>query len=85
MRPNGKRLARLIWLGAIIILIGDLASVSWSNAATMIATPDIDHIVGLVALVYAQARSLILALSLLAGISAIVETLDKIQRSASGQ
>jgi len=85
MRPNGKRLARLIWLGAIVVLIGDLAAAPWSDIARMLATPDIDHIAGLVALVYAQARSLILALSLLAGISAIVETLDKIQRSASGQ
>jgi hypothetical protein len=83
MRPNGKRLARLIWTGAIIILIGDLAAVPWNDISRLLATPDIDHVVGLVGLVYAQARSLILALSLLAGISAIVETLDKIQRNAT--
>ena len=83
MRPTGKRLARLIWMGALIILIGDLAGISWSNVAAMLATPDFDHMAELVALVYAQARSLILALSLLAGLSAIVETLDKIQRNAA--
>jgi hypothetical protein len=83
MRPNGKRLARLIWMGAIIILIGDLAAAPWNDIARMLATPDIDHVAGLVGLVYAEGRSLILALSLLAGISAIVETLDKIQGSAT--
>ena len=84
MRPSGKRLARLIWMGAIIILIGDLASVPWSEVARKIADPNIDHVFGLAELVYSQARSLILALALLAGLSAMVETLDKIQRSASG-
>ena len=84
MRPSGKRLARLIWMGAIIILIGDLASVPWSEVASKIADPNIDHIIGLVELVYGQARSLIIALSLLAGLSAMVETLDKIQRNAPG-
>ena len=84
MRPNGKRLARLIWMGAIIVLIGDLAAAPWSDILRMLATPDVDHVVGLVALVYAQVRSLILALSLLAGISAIVETLDRIQRGTTG-
>lgn len=85
MRPNGKRLARLIWMGAIIILIGDLGAAPWSDIARMLATPDIDHLAGLLGLVYAQARSLILALSLLAGLSAIVETLDRIRRDAIGQ
>ena len=85
MRPNGKRLARLIWMGAIIILIGDLAAAPWSDVARMLATPDIDHLSGLVGLVYAQARSLILALSLLAGLGAVVETLDRIRRDATGQ
>jgi hypothetical protein len=83
MRPNGKRLSRLIWIGAIIILIGDLAGISWSNVATVLATPDIDHLAELAALVYAQVRSLILALSVLAGMSTIVETLDKMQRDAT--
>jgi len=81
MRP--KRLSRLIWLGAIIILIGDLAGVSWNNLAMMLATPDLDHLTTFVAIVYAQVRSLILTLSVLAGMSAIVETLDKIQRNAT--
>jgi endonuclease/exonuclease/phosphatase (EEP) superfamily protein YafD len=70
-------------MGAIIILIGDLAATPWSDVARMLATPDIDHLAGFVGLVYAQARSLILALSLLAGIGAIVETLDKIQRGTA--
>ena len=83
MRPNGKRLARLIWMGAIIILIGDFLAMPWSDIARKLATPDIDHLIELVDLAYAQARSLILALSVLAGISAMVETLDKIQRNAT--
>ncbi len=70
-------------MGAIIILIGDLASAPWDDATRMLATPDIDHLMGLAGLAYAQVRSLILALSLLAGISAIVETLDRTQRSGS--
>lgn len=85
MRPNGRRLARLIWMGAIIILIGDVAAAPWGDAARMLAIPDIDHLAGLIGLIYAQVRSLILALSVLAGVSAIVETLDRIRRDAVGQ
>ena len=84
MRPSGKRLARLIWMGAILVLIGDLASVPWNEIARMLANPDIEHAAGLIALIYAQMRSLILAMSLLAGLSSMVEALDKIGRTAPG-
>ena len=82
MRP--KRLARLIWLGAGIVLVGDVIGWPWSDILRMLVTPDIDHVTALVAIVYAQVRALILSLSVLGALSVIVETLGKIQREAAG-
>ena len=79
MKP--KRLARLIWLGAIIILFGDLAAAPWREAAGMLAAGDIDHVIGLAGLVYTEMRSLIVTVSILAGISVMVDTLDQLRRA----
>ena len=79
MRP--KRLARLIWLGATFILVGDIVTGPWREVADKLATPDFEHLTDLVSMLYTNVRSLIVTVGILAGISVMVGELDPRRRA----
>ena len=78
MRP--KRLARLIWLGAMFILVGDIIDLPWREFVAKLIPPDID-LIGLVSLLYTNVRFSIVTVGILAGISVMVRELDPQRRA----
>lgn len=77
MRTRTHPIARLIFIVAIVVLIGDLSTVPWSEIGRIGADSAGDYPLAFLGMLFAQMRNAVVMAAILIGLGTIVDLLHK--------
>ena len=82
MRKRTHPIAQLIFIVAAIVLIGDLSTVPWREVGRIGVESGADYPLAFVGMLFAQMRNAAVTATMLMGLGAMVDLLDKYRAKA---
>ena len=81
MRKRRHPIAQLIFIVAVMVLIGDLSTVPWSVVGKIGAESGADYPLAFLGMLFAQMRNAVVTATMLVGLGAMVDILSKSRAS----
>ena len=82
MRKRTHPIAQLIFIVAVVVLIGDLSTVPWSVVGKIGVESGADYPLAYLGMLFAQMRNAVVTATMLVGLGAMVDILAKNRASA---